>query len=160
LCGDLIDFVTPLAEKKEHTLSLQIEPNLPACRSDEGKIKQILYNLLSNAVKFTPEGGQVTLRASVGEKPDVVWLDVEDTGLGVPTDKRDSIFEKFYQLDASKTREYEGTGLGLTITKELVDMLGGTIRLASESETGAKFIVQLPAHITHSPARVNVRLTP
>ncbi len=159
LCGDLIDFVTPLAEKKEHTLSLEIEPDLPACHSDEGKIKQILYNLLSNAVKFTPEGGKITLRVSAGDIPDTVMLVVEDTGVGVPEDKRASIFEKFYQLDASKTREYEGTGLGLTITKELVGMLGGTIRLDDGPEVGAMFVVQLPVHITHSRARVNVRLT-
>ncbi len=160
LCDDLIDFVTPLAEKKQHTLSLDIEPDLPPCHNDEGKIKQILYNLLSNAVKFTPPGGHITLRASTGKSADTIMLAVEDSGPGVPVEKRKTIFDKFYQLDASKTREYEGTGLGLTITKELVGMLGGTIYLDDCPKAGARFVVELPVHITHPHAKKNIRLTP
>ena len=143
LCRDLIDFVQPLADKREQQLGLSVPEEMERVRSDSGRIKQILYNLMSNDIKFTPRGGAISLAVeSVGAKS--FSLIVSDTGPGIPDDRRDVIFEKFEQLDASKTREYEGTGLGLAITKELVSMLHGTVRLEEGDRQGATFVVHLP----------------
>ncbi len=146
LCQDLIDFVGPLADKRNQRLVLTLAEGLPRCRSDKGKIQQILYNLLSNAIKFTPTGGSVSLSVEKAGG-DLVRLIVRDTGPGIPDEQQETIFEKFRQLDASKTREHEGTGLGLAITQELVRMLGGVIRLDSTEGRGATFTVELPASV-------------
>jgi signal transduction histidine kinase len=143
ICERLVDFVRPLAEKKNLQLHVDLEPDLPMMHSDAGRVQQILYNLVSNAIKFTPEGGRVTLHlASAG--PEHLTLSVQDTGPGIPADKQSVIFEQFRQLDASATREYGGTGLGLAITRELCQLLGGTIRVESEQGAGANFIITLP----------------
>ena len=158
LCEDMIDFVRPLADKREQHLTLRIGEALPPGQSDTGKIKQVLYNLLSNAVKFTPTGG--TIRLDVARNgSDFFRLAVEDTGPGIPEDKHERVFEKFHQLDGSQTREHEGTGLGLAITKELVSMLGGTIRIESHEQTGSTFIVQLPARLDPSTRRSRAPVT-
>ena len=158
LCEDLIDFVRPLADKRNQRLSAHLESNLPTCRSDAGKIKQILYNLLSNAIKFTPTGGTVSL-AVAGNADARVRLTVRDTGPGIPESQREAIFEKFRQLDASRTRAHEGTGLGLAISKDLVQVLGGTISLESAEGRGSAFIVELPVAVTEAVARPRIRLT-
>ncbi len=149
LCRDLIDFVQPLADKRRQDLRLNIGAEVPRCESDVGKIKQILYNLLSNAIKFTPAGGCVSLSvdANGGRQ---VRLTVEDTGPGIPEDQREAIFEKFWQLDASKSREHEGTGLGLAITRELAHVLGGSVCLDSEEGQGSTFVVDLPCRYSGS----------
>ncbi|NOT01751.1 MAG: HAMP domain-containing histidine kinase [Phycisphaerales bacterium] len=153
-CGALIDFVRPLADKKRIELPEPQCGELPPVQSDAGKVKQILYNLLSNAIKFTPEGGRVTLSAeAVGA--DRVRMIVSDTGPGIDKDKFGLIFEKFRQLDSSLTREHSGTGLGLAITKELTQLLGGSIEVASEVGLGATFTVMLPVE---APARIHQKL--
>lgn len=169
LCQDLIDFVRPLADKQKQSLTLSLAPDLPRCRSDAGRIKQVLYNLLSNAVKFTPVNG--TIAVSVERDGEVsaererrhpptesVRLSVRDSGPGIPKDQQARMFEKFRQLDSSATREYAGTGLGLAITKELVDMLGGVIELESEEGRGCLFTVRIPVVATATHARPRVRL--
>ncbi len=143
LCQDLLDFVRPLAEKREQKLVPDFAADLPRMTSDSGKIKQILYNLLSNAIKFTPVGGTISLAARPNSGR-TVRLIVADTGPGIPASNRTHIFEKFYQLDSSATREHAGTGLGLAITRDLVGILGGTIALEPDQGTGATFIVDLP----------------
>ena len=147
LARDLIDFVRPLADKKNQNLTLEVTDDLPPLSSDSGKIKQILYNLLSNAVKFTPPDGAVSLKVeSAGEGR--VRMTVQDSGPGIPAEQHQRIFDPFHQLDASKTREFAGTGLGLAITRELVTGLGGTIRVDSELGRGATFVVELPIRST------------
>lgn len=146
LCEDMLDFVRPLADKKNQSLHLEKTGESRMVRSDSGRIKQVLYNLLSNAIKFTPDGGSITLGLD-SERNDRIRLIVRDTGPGIPPDKHAVIFEKFRQLDASTTREYEGSGLGLAITKELVRILGGTISLESNVGQGAVFTVDLPSAI-------------
>jgi two-component system sensor histidine kinase BarA len=146
LCEDMLDFVRPLADKKNQSLQLETSGEPRTVRSDSGRIKQILYNLLSNAIKFTPPDGAITLRLE-SDRIDRIRLVVRDTGPGIPPDKHAVIFEKFRQLDASTTREYEGSGLGLAITRELVRILGGTIGLESDVGQGAVFTVDLPAAI-------------
>lgn len=144
LCASLIDFVTPLADKKRLKLSLEAADNLPRMNSDAGRLKQILYNLLSNALKFTPDEGQVSLRVQPGGDGEVLFA-VADTGPGISKEHQSVIFEKFHQLDSSHTREYSGTGLGLAITVELCTMLGGRIALDSALGQGSTFTVTLPA---------------
>lgn len=143
LSQDLLDFVRPLAEKRNQTLVPDFAADLPLMTSDSGKIKQIVYNLLSNAIKFTPVEGKITLsvRRDTG---DFIRLIIQDTGPGIPNSQRAHIFEKFYQADASATREHAGTGLGLAITRDLVSMLGGSIHLEPDQGTGATFVVRLP----------------
>lgn len=155
LCRDLIDFVRPLADKKNQQLDLGLAESLPPFHSDSGKIKQILYNLLSNAIKFTPPGGSVSLTVHPhGDQS--VRLIVADTGPGIPADKRDAIFDKFHQLDPSKTREHEGTGLGLAITRDLVRVLRGRIHLTSRLDEGTTFVVELPVNMTQRKAKPGI----
>ena len=143
LCQDLLDFVRPLAEKREQKLVAEFGPNAQRMTSDSGKIKQILYNLLSNAIKFTPIGGTITVSLQK-HNDQKVSLTVSDSGPGIAQSQRTHIFEKFYQLDSSATREHAGTGLGLAITRDLVRMLGGTIELEPDRGVGATFVVTLP----------------
>ena len=138
-----------LADKRRQALTLERGDELPLCRSDSGKIKQILYNLLSNAIKFTPEEGAIsltveTMDGEARESIERLRLTVRDSGPGIDLEDQESIFEKFRQLDASRTRQFEGTGLGLAITKDLVQMLGGSITVESETGAGASFTVELP----------------
>lgn len=169
LCQDLVDFVRPLADKQKQHLHLRVEPELPRCRSDAGRIKQILYNLLSNAVKFTPPEGTISVSVArdVPAVPDAggraeddgcVRISVRDSGPGIPKEHQAKMFEKFRQLDSSATREYAGTGLGLAITKELVDMLGGAIELESEEGAGCDFTVRFPVIAKTDHPRPKVRL--
>jgi two-component system sensor histidine kinase/response regulator len=111
--------------------------------ADPRRVKQILLNLLSNAIKFTPEGGQVTLRVWVDRNK--AGLQVEDTGIGIPRNKFPLLFQKFQQLDTSYHRQYEGTGLGLALTKQLVELHGGQIEVESTVNVGSTFTVLLPA---------------
>lgn len=160
MAGNLIDFMRPLAEKKSLQLVSVVAEDTPKIVSDAGRIQQILYNLLSNAVKFTPEGGLVELRLSGTEGG--VSIIVKDTGIGIPPEKLEIIFEKFRQLDESMTREHTGTGLGLAISKELVTLLGGTITVMSEAGKGSEFVVFLPLETKESAAGLdmhNISLT-
>ena len=111
--------------------------------ADPRRVNQILLNLLSNAIKFTPEGGQVTLR--FGIKHNLAMLQVEDTGIGIPENQRHLLFQKFQQLDSSLTRTHEGTGLGLALTKQLVELHNGRIEVNSTVGVGSTFTVWLPA---------------
>ncbi len=156
LCQDLLDFVRPLAEKREQKLVPDFASDAPRMTSDSGKIKQILYNLLSNAIKFSPVGGTITLTmlCDAGGRVRIV---VSDTGPGIPESQRAHIFEKFYQLDSSATREHAGTGLGLAITRDLVQMLGGAIVLEPDQAAGATFVVTLPT--THGRDAASRRRT-
>ncbi len=111
--------------------------------ADRRRVYQILLNLLSNAVKFTPAGGRVTLRVWVENSAAV--FQVEDTGIGIPEHQHSLLFQKFQQLDSAYHRNYEGTGLGLALTKQLVELHGGTIGVESTVGVGSIFTVRLPA---------------
>ena len=110
------------------------------------RIRQILMNLVGNAIKFTEKGGvdiRVGWRQS-SETEAMFTLEVADTGIGIPADKLDAIFEKFTQVDGSMTRNYGGTGLGLTIVKQLSELMGGTVDVESRLGEGSTFRVVLP----------------
>jgi two-component system sensor histidine kinase/response regulator len=148
LAQQSIQLVQGKADAKQVTLSLELLP--PGERSsrdfrfqaDPLRVQQICLNLLSNAIKFTPEKGQVTMRVRVSSTTAI--LQVEDTGIGIPPEQRSLLFQKFKQLDASYHRKYEGTGLGLALTKQLVELHGGTIEVDSKVGVGSKFTVFLP----------------
>jgi len=133
------------AARRGITLGIDLDPALGEVVLDERKVKQVLINLLSNAVKFTDEGGRVTTRARV--RGDRVALCVEDTGIGIPPEERVLIFEEFRQGQASAQRKVEGTGLGLALTRRLVELHGGCIRVESEMGRGSVFHVDLPLRV-------------
>ncbi len=144
VCDALIDFVRPLADKKDQTIEVALSDDLPIMNSDAGRMRQIVYNLLSNAVKYTPDGGIIHLEVHPSDDGQAIRLVVADNGPGIDPADQARIFEKFHQLDSSVTREHSGTGLGLPISRELCAMLGGSIRVESNVGEGARFIVELP----------------
>ena len=157
---DLGEVIREVVEAKVHEIqnrnlavSSSLTDGLPAVWADKAKIRQVLLNLLSNAVKFTPSSGSVDIRAegrSAGEPsasagpPGDVLIRISDSGIGIPPDHHEKIFEAFYQVDSSSTREYGGTGLGLAIVKNFVEAHGGQVWLDPAEEKGATFIVLLP----------------
>ena len=120
-----------------------VEEKLTAC--DPDKVERIMLNLLSNAIKFTKSGGNISV--NVFEREEAVEIVVSDTGIGIPKDKQELIFQRFQQVDTSLTKEQEGSGIGLSLVKSLVDMHGGAISVESEYGKGSKFIVRLPVKI-------------
>ncbi len=156
MCRNLVDFMRPLADKKSLQLVATIDEGIPSIHSDAGRIQQILYNLLSNAVKFTPDGGLIELALRLIDA-EHIEIGVRDTGIGIPESELAGVFEKFKQLDDSMTREFGGTGLGLAISHELVTMLGGTIRVASEVGKGSTFTVRLPVAARFESASVSAQ---
>lgn len=136
-----LEITRPLVEGKQLKLTTHFAPNLPAVLGDESRLEQIFMNLLGNAVKFT-DHGEITLSAEPG--PEVVLVSIRDTGIGIPADKLDIIFNSFEQVSAASDRQFGGTGLGLSITKKLVDLHGGSIKVTSELGKGSVFTVALP----------------
>lgn len=126
--------------------------------ADQRRVKQILFNLLGNAIKFTPEGGTVTLR--VWREYNSAVFQIEDTGIGIAQDQIPLLFQKFQQLDTAYHRAYEGTGLGLALTKQLVELHGGRIEVESMVDNGSVFTVWLPAQPVPSvsPAKIGPSL--
>ncbi|MGC8624926.1 MAG: ATP-binding protein, partial [Phycisphaerae bacterium] len=143
VCESLVNFMRPLAQKKNIELSLLVQPPIPLVTTDPARFQQILYNFLSNAIKFTPEDGHVRITVTTLEAKGVK-ISVTDTGPGIAPEHHAAIFEKFNQLDASVTRRHGGTGLGLTISHELAAMLHATIELVSEVGKGATFSLLIP----------------
>ncbi|MCJ8279979.1 MAG: ATP-binding protein, partial [Rivularia sp. ALOHA_DT_140] len=113
--------------------------------ADARRINQILLNLLTNAIKFTPQGGNVTLRIWVEDENAI--FQVEDTGIGIPQEQLSLLFEKFHQLDTPLSRRYEGTGLGLALTKQLIQMHRGRIDVESTVGQGSIFTVWIPTQL-------------
>ncbi len=141
----LVAQVQPLAERKGIELTLDARAPSTFIWCDIERIEKVFLNLLSNATKFTPPGGHVTvLVRDVGARTEVV---VEDDGPGFPPEKADRIFERFYQVDMGGTRRYGGTGIGLALAKEIVELHGG--RIWAESSRGARFTVELPRDKEH-----------
>jgi two-component system phosphate regulon sensor histidine kinase PhoR len=111
--------------------------NLPPVLGDPGRLEQVLVNLLDNAVKYTPGNGSVTIFAA--ESGDMVQISVSDTGAGIPPKDLPRIFERFYRVDAARSREVEGTGLGLAIVKHIVQLHGGAVSAESTPGKGSTF---------------------
>ena len=151
--------IRSLTDKKRQTLVIRAD-DVPFIVADRVKFKQILYNLLSNAVKFTPEDGTITLDAEVtssarlpfqakglagfSEKNNFLKLSVKDSGIGIKPEDMDRIFSEFEQVDSGLSRKYEGTGLGLALTKRLVELHGGEIFVESTEGMGSTFTIVIP----------------
>jgi len=133
--------VEPLVRSERLRLVKDIEPGLSPLFTDQDKLKQIVVNLLSNAVKFTEEG---TITVSARQRDGQGAIAVTDTGIGIPTDKLELIFEEFRQVDSSTTRRYSGTGLGLSISRRLARLLGGDISVQSTIGAGSTFTAIIP----------------
>ncbi len=136
----------PAAKKKNIQVDVNIENDITEIKADEVKIKEVLYNLLDNAIKFTPENGKVEIKGTL--RKDSVHISVIDSGIGVSEKDKDKIFKPFVQADGSTKRKYGGTGLGLMLVKEYVDMHGGKLWLESEVGKGSCFTFTLPLKIT------------
>ncbi len=132
-----------MAESKDIELDFLAEELELIMDFDPEKLGQITKNLLSNAIKFTPEGGNISLSTSRNSEGQLV-IEVKDSGRGIPADKLAYIFDRFYQVDGTDTRQGEGTGVGLSLTKELVHLMGGEISVESEQGKGSMFAVVLP----------------
>jgi two-component system sensor histidine kinase/response regulator len=139
---EIVDSVRIYALQKNISLSFRTDSNEMFLLLDEQKYERILLNLISNAIKFTPPGKSIEVCLSTENE----WLKVEvsDTGIGIPEEKQDMIFERFGQVDSSLSRQAEGTGIGLYLVKSFVTLLGGEITLVSEEGLGSSFTVYLP----------------
>ncbi|MFQ5574333.1 MAG: response regulator [Terriglobia bacterium] len=133
--------IRSLAREKNIVLETNVRQDRPLV-ADSAKFKQIMYNLLSNAVKFTPKGGKVTV--DIDGTDTETRVSVADTGIGICEEDQDKIFKEFQQLDSSYSREYEGTGLGLALTRKFVEMHGGKITVSSEEGKGSAFVFAIP----------------
>ncbi len=145
---EAVSTVNPLITKNNNELVTEFDSDLGQIRADLTKLRQALFNLLSNAAKFTKEG-TVTLAAERQRRDDGDWvlLSVSDTGIGIPADKLDHVFEEFSQADDSTTRNFGGTGLGLPISRRFCQMMGGDITITSELGKGSTFTIELPAAV-------------
>ena len=142
IAAEAAEVVAPLAQAKGLAFAQEISAPETEVETDAAKVRQILLNLLSNAVKFTPEGGQVRLCA--GREGERVWFRVEDTGIGIAPEDLGRIWDPFWQADQGRTRVVTGTGLGLSVAKDLAELLGGELRVRSRLGEGSAFELWLP----------------
>ncbi len=160
LVGEVRDILRTLTAEKRIKLEAVVDPALNDIVADPAKLKQVLYNYLSNAIKFTPEEGRVSIRALL-EGKESFRLEVEDTGIGISAEDFPRLFIEFQQLDASTAKKYQGTGLGLALTRNIVEAQGGQVGVTSSPGRGSTFHAILPRKSTagegpgldHSPAR-------
>jgi signal transduction histidine kinase len=149
IIGEVVSGLRPLAVQKHIALSADV--HVGEVFLDRQKLKQVLFNYLSNALKFTPEGGRVSVRASaepLSEDGDAsLQLEVEDTGIGIEEHDIGRLFEDFHQVDNSLGKQFTGTGLGLALTRRLVEAQGGRVGVTSEPGKGSTFFAVLPTAI-------------
>jgi signal transduction histidine kinase/DNA-binding response OmpR family regulator len=140
-----LTMVRERASRHGITLSLDVDPVIDVIEADERKVKQVVFNLLSNAVKFTPDGGQVGIKAGMDHRE--IRIIVWDTGIGIAPEDQERIFEEFQQVGEGYTEKREGTGLGLALAKRFVELQGGQIWVESEVGHGSRFTFTLPVRI-------------
>ncbi len=155
LCQSSLTFITLEAQKKGIKLQTRIPSKLPDLCLDERRIRQALINLLNNAVKFTPNNGNITLEVSpqqsVSDLSDVspyLRICVRDTGIGIPPNQLNKLFQPFIQVDSALNRKYQGTGLGLALVKRIVELHGGQVSVTSQEGVGSCFTIDLPCSAT------------
>jgi PAS domain S-box-containing protein len=156
LCQSSLTFIRQQAMQKRIQVHTKIQSNLPDLLVDERRIRQALINLLSNAVKFTPAEGSITLEVSrlrsitsfpeenKEEAKEYLKIEVIDTGIGIAAENIQKLFKPFVQIDSALNRQYEGTGLGLSLVKQMVELHGGKVGLTSELGIGSRFFIELP----------------
>ncbi|MCC6748005.1 MAG: response regulator [Deltaproteobacteria bacterium] len=149
LLSETVEYARPLAQRKGIELALALEAKPEDLHVDQEKMERVVVNLVSNALKFTGTGGKVTIR--LAESSDEIHLAVSDTGVGIPEDKREAIFERFAQADGSVTRRYGGSGIGLAFAREIAVLHGGRIDVESEVGRGSTFTLCLKPGTAHIP---------
>ena len=156
LVQSIVNISLLLVKKNENTLEVSCSENIGNMVADMTRVRQSLFNLLSNAAKFT-KNGKIYLSVTKIRDSQGTWVSfrVRDTGIGIAKDKMDKIFEQFSQADSSTTKEYGGTGLGLTLTKQFCDLMNGDISVQSEPGKGAEFIIVLPEDRRANPHNVD-----
>jgi signal transduction histidine kinase len=142
LAMTVVEKLEPLAHKKGLFVTCQLPEGLAEIEADVVRLEQVLTNLVENAIKFTPDGGRVQVRG--WDRGATVEIAVIDSGIGVPAEERERVFERFYQVDSSARRRYKGTGLGLTICKHIVSQHGGQIWVQDAEGGGSQFHVVIP----------------
>jgi signal transduction histidine kinase len=123
-------------------LEVRLPPDLPPVRADNRKITWVITQLVENGIKFTPSGGSVSIRA--GSSSDRVWMTIEDTGIGIPAARMQELSEPFHQLDGSSTRRHGGTGMGLYLSRQIIDAHGAKLTMQSKEGSGTKLMFDLP----------------
>ncbi|MEY8253232.1 MAG: ATP-binding protein, partial [Colwellia sp.] len=141
---EAIDTVRPMAQAKSNELTLNIGNLPPILNVDRQKLMQIFLNLLSNACKFTKNG---IINFDINSDKSFLYFSVSDTGIGIPDNKLNYIFKQFTQVDASQTRQFEGTGLGMAITQNFCQLMAGDLRVESQLNQGSTFSVKLPLKV-------------
>lgn len=151
LCQDSLELLQAQASRKQIQLDCHLPPVLPKLLVDERRLRQCLLNLLTNAVKFTPKGGRVSLEVSfpaprppLTDAPPYVRFSVIDTGIGIAPEHLEQLFQPFSQVDSRLNRQYEGTGLGLSLVKQMIEFQGGEVGVSSELGSGSCFWIDLP----------------
>ncbi|NWF91676.1 MAG: response regulator [Syntrophaceae bacterium] len=139
---DAVTTVKPMLDESRHDLAISIPEDLPLVYGDRNRLKQILLNLLSNAIKFTPDGGKLSIETV--RKGNLCQVSMVDNGIGIRKEDQASIFEPFTQVDTLPGEKKQGTGLGLALTKQLVELLGGRIWVESEYGQGSRFTFTIP----------------
>ena len=137
------------AQRHQHTLKLEVQEQLPEIVADKERIVQVMMNILSNSIKYTPDGGHITITA--GNQNQIVWMQVDDDGIGIPAEDRPRIFDRFYRVDKARSRQSGGTGLGLSIAKEIVERHQGMLYLVDREGPGLSVRLELkiegPEHV-------------
>ncbi len=151
VAGIVIGLFRERAQKKGIALRVDLPSGLPVVHTDQRALEQVLSNLVENAVKYCPTGASITLSAAADDRS--ARIRVTDTGPGIPAKHLPRLFERFYRVDAGRSRELGGTGLGLSIVKHLVEAMGGTVTVDSQVGRGSKFEVTLPRRLESSEAQ-------
>jgi len=146
LVREVSDVVRGLAAGKRLRVESTVDPVLTDVVADPARLKQILYNYVSNAIKFTPEGGRVQVRITP-DATDFFRIEVEDTGIGIPAEDIPRLFVEFQQLDATVAKKFQGTGLGLALTRRIAEAHGGRVAVKSTPGAGSTFSVILPRRL-------------
>jgi len=153
LTESILQLSGPMVGTKTIELVNSVDKYLPSVLADENRVQQILYNLVGNAIKFTNEG---CVRVSTQMEGDLLWILVEDTGIGIAEDKLDSVFNAFEQVDGSGSRKFGGTGLGLAVTRQLVELHGGVLKISSKENWGTTLRFSLTQSDTAAVAGIAV----
>jgi len=146
LVGEVREMLRRLSLDRRIAVRIEVADGFDGVVTDAGKLKQVVYNFLSNALKFTPEDGRVVVRVGP-EAPDELRLEVEDTGIGIRPEDLGRLFVEFQQLDAGTAKRYPGTGLGLALTKRIVEAQGGRVAVESAPGVGSTFVAVLPRRL-------------
>jgi len=161
LIQNTITTIQPVIENKANALQISWNENLGEMYSDLTKVRQILFNLLNNASKFTKQGIiKLEVKRQRETEGDWIVMCVSDEGIGMTSVQQANLFQVFTQADASTTRQYDGSGLGLSISKHFAQMLGGSIHVESKLGKGSHFTVRLPAQISFEKLEKSTMITP